>query len=221
MQSAPELIVLISKKLKLNAINRTKMHESKMEELKNKVEAVLFSSGKKMSVEEIARLCRTTAVTIIQQLQELKNDYDSKNSSLLLIDEGDGWKLTVREQYSSVVRKIVAETELTKTMMETLAVIAWKAPVLQSGIIKVRTNKAYDHLRELESSGFISREKHGRTKLLRLTERFFNYFDLRNAEEVKEKFRVEEAKGEPQAASSENVQQVSPEGESRDSEETC
>jgi segregation and condensation protein B len=170
------------------------MEQIKVEDMKNKVEAVLFSSGKKMSVEEIARLCRTAPAIVAEQLQLLKSDYDSKNSSLLLVGESDGWKLTVREQYASVVRKIVAETELTKTMMETLAVIAWKAPVLQSDIIKVRTNKAYDHLAELESSGFISREKHGRTKLLKLTERFFSYFDLRNAEEVKEKFRIEEEK---------------------------
>ena len=112
------------------------------------------------------------------------------------MDEGDGWKLTVREQYTPVVRKIIAETELTRTMMETLAVIAWKAPVLQSDIIKLRTNKDYEHLSELETSGFISREKKGRTKLLKLTERFFNYFDLKNSDEVKEKFKIEE----PQAS---------------------
>ncbi|MAG15939.1 SMC-Scp complex subunit ScpB [Candidatus Woesearchaeota archaeon] len=172
-----------------------------MEDIKNKVEAVLFSSGKKMTVEEVSKICRTSPETVAEQLKQLKNDYDNKDSSLLLMDEGDGWKLTVREQYTNVVRKIVAETELTRTMMETLAVIAWKAPVLQSDIIKVRTNKAYDHLSELESTGFISREKHGRTKLLKLTERFFNYFDLKNADEVKEKFKIEEPKPEEQKPS--------------------
>ncbi len=163
-----------------------------MEDFKNRIEAILFSSGKKMGVDEIAKLCRATPDEVKQHLCQLKSDYDSKNSSLLLVDDGDGWKLTVREQYASVVRKIVAETELTRTMIETLAVIAWKAPVLQSEVIRIRTNKAYDHLNELESSGFISRAKHGRTKLIKLTERFFSYFDLKNSDEVKEKFRVKE-----------------------------
>lgn len=165
-----------------------------MHELKNKVEALLFSSGKKMPVEEIAKLCRSDAVTVAQQLQQLKSDYESKNSSLLLIEEGDGWKLTVREQYAPVARRVVAETELTKTLMETLAVIAWKAPVLQSELIRIRTNKAYDHIAELESSGFISRERHGRTKLIRLTERFFRYFDVRTEQEVKERFKVADSR---------------------------
>lgn len=175
-----------------------------MEDFKNRIEAILFSSGKKMSVDEIAKLCRASPDEVKQQLQQLKGDYDSKNSSLLLVEEGDGWKLAVREQYASVVRKIVAETELTKTMIETLAVIAWKAPILQSEVIRIRTNKAYDHLAELESTGFISRAKHGRTKLIKLTDRFFSYFDLKNSDEVKEKFRIKE----PEQQQEPQVQQV-------------
>ncbi len=83
-------------------------------------------------------------------------------------------------------------------MIETLAVIAWKAPVLQSEVVRIRTNKAYDHLSELESSGFISRAKHGRTKLVKLTDRFFSYFDVKNAEDVKAKFKVQEPEQQEQ-----------------------
>lgn len=159
-------------------------------DLKKQLEAALFAAGRKMSVDELARLCRTTSTTVQQQLQELKADYDAKDSSLLLIDEPDGWKLSVREQYTSVVQKIVADTELTKTVIETLAVIAWKAPILQSTVIKMRTNKAYDHIFALEKSGFISREKHGRSQMIKLTDRFFKYFDLKSQEEVKDKFKA-------------------------------
>ena len=45
-------------------------------------------------------------------------------------------------------------------------------------MIHIRTNKAYDHLKELEQLGFISRKKHGRTNLIKLSEKFFKYFDL-------------------------------------------
>ena len=165
------------------------MPETQKQDLKKQLEAVLFAAGRKMSVEELARLCRTTPVPVQQQLQELKAEYDGKDSSLLLMDESDGWKLTVKEQYAPVVQKIVAETELTRTMIETLAVIAWKAPVLQSNVVRIRTNKAYDHIAGLEKSGFISREKHGRSHMIKLTERFFKYFDVKTPEEVKEKFK--------------------------------
>ncbi len=157
-------------------------------ELKNKVESVLFSAGKRMHIDELVKLCRSNKEEVQQALKELRDDYDTKNASLMVAEEGDFWKLTVREKYLGLVRKIVTATELSKTLMETLAVIAWKAPVKQSDVIKIRTNKAYDHLRELEEAGYITREKHGRTKLIKLAQRFFEYFDIPE-DKLKEKFK--------------------------------
>jgi len=126
-----------------------------------------------MSIEELSKLSRSKPDDIKQALVELKNDYDERKSSTMLVNEGDSWKLTIREQYLSLVQKIVTETELSKTIMETLAVIAFKYPIKQSDLIKIRTNKAYDHLKELQELGYISRQKHGRTNLIKLTEKFF------------------------------------------------
>ena len=158
-------------------------------ELKNKIEAVLFSAGKKVNLDYVAKLVRATKEEVLKSLKELKSEYESKNSSLSVIDEGEFWKLNVRENYSPIVRKIVPEAELTKTMIETLAVIAWKAPVLQSEVIRIRTNKAYDHISEIEKVGMISRVKHGRTMIIKLTQRFYDYFDVHNEEEIKNKFK--------------------------------
>src|SRR3989344_1209142 len=98
------------------------------------------------------------------------------------------WPVTIREQFLPLVRNIVTETELSKTIMETLAVIAFKYPIKQSDLIKIRTNKAYDHLKELEQMGYITRQKHGRTNLIKLTQKFFEYFDLPQ-EKLKEVFK--------------------------------
>ena len=155
--------------------------------LKNKLEALLFSSGRKMNIEELSRLIHVNPDEIQNSLAELKKEYDEKNSSVMIVNEGDSWKLTVREQFLSLVQKIVTETELTKTVTETLAVIAFKYPIKQSDLIKIRTNKAYDHLKELEEMGYITRQKHGRTYLIKLTQKFFEYFDLQE-EKLKEHF---------------------------------
>ena len=159
-----------------------------MENLKHKIEAILFSAGKKVNIEEIAKLANTSTSMAQQALNELKKDYSERVSSLKLVDEGNAWKIIVKDEFTSIVKKIVTETELSKTIMETLAVIAFRYPIKQSDLIKIRTNKAYDHLKELEEMGYISRQKHGRTKLIKLTQRFFEYFDLPE-EKVKEKFR--------------------------------
>lgn len=159
-----------------------------MERLKNKIEAILFSAGKKISLEEIAKLANTSSSMAHQVLSELKKDYSERGSGLLLAEEGSSWKMIVKDEFLPIVKKIVTETELTKTVMETLAVIAFKYPIKQSDLIKVRTNKAYDHLKELEEIGYISRQKHGRTKLIKLTQKFFEYFDLQE-EGLKEQFK--------------------------------
>src|SRR3989338_1522976 len=159
-----------------------------MEELKQKIEALLFSSGRKMPVEEIAMLCNKSIEKVQEALESLKKDYDDKDTSLMVVEEGNAWKLTVREQHLQMVRNIVTKTELSKSLMETLAVIAFKYPILQSDLIKLRTNKAYDHLVELEKSGYISRQKRGRTNLIKITDKFFKYFDL-TEDNLRDKFK--------------------------------
>ena len=159
-----------------------------MEDLKNKIEALLFSSGRFMDLEEIKRICRLRDEENLKKtLQDLKIDYDNRTSSLVLINEGNKWKIQTKQDYLHVVKKIITETELSKSLMETLAVIAWKYPIKQCDLIKVRTNKAYEHLKVLEEGGYISRQKHGRTKLIKLTDKFFGYFDL-PPERLKERF---------------------------------
>ncbi|MEK6891578.1 MAG: SMC-Scp complex subunit ScpB [Nanoarchaeota archaeon] len=164
------------------------MADPKKASAKSKVEAVLFSVGHKITIDEICRLCRSRKEEVLESLQELRAEYDSKQSSLMLFEEGDSWKFAVRDHLISVVRKIVTETELSRSVMETLAVIAFKYPILQADLIKMRTNKAYDHLAELEKSGYITRQKHGRTNLIKLTEKFFRYFDL-TEEKLKDQFK--------------------------------
>lgn len=159
-----------------------------MEERK-KVEAVLFAVGDKIEEEEIARLTKLDTDTVRKALEALKQEYKDKESTFILINEGTKWKLTVREDYMPIVQRIVPKTELSRPVLETLAVIAWKSPVLQSDIINIRSSKAYEHIGELESVGFITKQKYGRSFMLRLSQQFYEYFDIKSKEDVKQIFK--------------------------------
>ncbi len=159
------------------------------QELKNQVEALLFSSGRKMDLKELQlHLGYTPSELLLSVLCELRNDYNNRVGPLMIVEEGDMWKISVREKYVLLTRKINPNTELTRTMMETLAVIAWKQPITQSEVIAIRTNKAYEHIAELEKMGFLIKEKYGRTYILKLTQQFFMYFDLQDAKAARELF---------------------------------
>jgi len=148
-----------------------------MEE-KNRVEAIMFALGKDVAVSEVARLSGLAEGKVKEILNSLKEEYDKGENSMKLVDKGDFWKFTIKDKYLPLVSNLITETELDKSTMETLAVIAWKYPILQSDVIKIRHNKAYDHMRRLKEMGFLSKEKSGRTFKIHLTEKFFNYFDL-------------------------------------------
>jgi segregation and condensation protein B len=169
------------------------------EDYKNIVEALMFASGRLMSLDALLNLTgASNKQVIIKNIEKLKKEYEERKSPLMIVEEKDGWKLTVREQYLPIVRKIVSETELPKTILESLAVIAWKAPVLQSEIIDIRHNKAYDHIAELEELGFIKKEKKGRSFVLKLAEKFYEYFDVSGAKDIRQVFSkvVGEVKGQ-------------------------
>lgn len=168
-----------------------------MTELIKRLEAILFAVGRAVSERELTELAQASIEHVHSALKELKKEYEERDSPLLIIEEGDAWKLTVHETYMGTVQKINPHTELGRSILETLAVIAWKQPAKQSDVIKIRTNKAYEHIDELEKLGFVSKTKHGRTYLIKVTGKFFDYFDLPKDKNIKEIFKdvkdVEEA----------------------------
>jgi segregation and condensation protein B len=174
-----------------------------MQDIKNKIEAVLFISGKFMDTEEIANFCNVGSVGIIRDaIKELKEDYDKRESGLAIYEENGKYKLNLKKGYNHLSANLVSSCELDPPAQATLAVIAYKQPALQAEIIKMRGNKAYDHIKQLREQEFITSEKTGRTRLLKLAPKFFDYFDVIENEmkekfsEIGEKYKVEEQEKE-------------------------
>ena len=158
-----------------------------MDLAEKKVEAILFAVGKEITSERIASLCSMPVNAVEEIMKNLVAGYDAAGNSLKIIQKEAGWKLTVQDEFVPLVSSIVSSTELERPLMETLAVIAWRYPIVQSEVIKLRSPAAYEHMRILEEQDFITKEKSGRTYKVKLTKKFFNYFDL-PSEEAKQAF---------------------------------
>ncbi|HIG93251.1 TPA: SMC-Scp complex subunit ScpB [Candidatus Woesearchaeota archaeon] len=158
-----------------------------MESNEKKVEAVLFAVGKEITAERVAVLCQLEVSQVEGILAHLVAEYAQQDHSLQLVRKELGWKLTVKDEFVPLVSSLVSSTELEKPLMETLAVIAWKYPIVQSEIIKLRGSSSYEHMARLEELGFVEKGKHGRTFKVKLTRKFFEYFDL-PSEEAKQAF---------------------------------
>jgi segregation and condensation protein B len=152
-----------------------------------KVEAILFTVGKEITAERIGSLCSLDIKKVDKICKGLMKSYSESDNALQLVQKENGWKLTVQDEFVPLVSSIVSATELEQPLMQTLAVIAWKYPVVQSEVIKLRNQSAYEHMKELGERGFVEKEKFGRTYKIKLTKKFFEYFDL-PSKEAKEAF---------------------------------
>ena len=146
--------------------------------LKKQIEAILFTTGSFMSIDEIAKQLNANQETIVKTLQELKQDYLKQDSSLTIQQQDKLFKLNIKKEFGFISNKLLQDKEMDSPTTKTLAIIAYKSPVSQSEVINIRGNKAYDHIKSLKDSGLVSSEKQGRTRLLKLTHHFFDYFDI-------------------------------------------
>jgi segregation and condensation protein B len=168
--------------------NSTKSTQTTKDNLKHKIESLLFTLGRSISVERIGKMLgESDKKKIIKELQELKKEYSERGGGVVLENVGEEWHLTVKPEYLEPIKRHITQTEFPKSLAETMAVIAWKAPILQSEIVEIRSNKAYDHIKRLEEMGFITKKKKGRTYEIELTKRFFEYFDVENQDELKKR----------------------------------
>lgn len=150
-----------------------------MAELKNRVEAILFTTGRFISVEDIAKMCEIGSLgVVLEALNLLKEDYEKRGSALCMLNENGLWKLAIKKEFLHLTEKLLTDSELDRPTQQTLAVVAYKNPAMQSEIIKIRGNGAYDHIKALKELGFVTSEKSGRTRILKLTNKFFDYFDV-------------------------------------------
>lgn len=161
--------------------NQTEIKNEKGRKEQELVEALLFISGKFLSIEEISRFYDLGLGKARAILEKLMKKYSE--GAIRIIERNGFYKMDVKQEYAFLVNKIAAgESEFSKAEQETLAVIAYKKPVKQSYVVKVRGNKAYDHIKKFISLGLVTAKKSGRTFILDLSDNFYNYFSISKKE---------------------------------------
>ena len=149
-----------------------------MQQLKSRIEAVLFVTAKALTLEEIATYLDKEPEEVEQALLDLIMDYASRDGALEIDDE-NGYILQVRDEYSDIVEKI-CPIDLKPAVLRTLLVIALKEPIRQTELVKLRS-AAYEHVAELVEKGLVSKhkDKNGRSINIKTTPKFAEYFKLK------------------------------------------
>lgn len=150
-----------------------------MEQLKSRIEAVLFTTAKALNAKEIGEILNVEPDVAEEALLELIMDYSSREGALEIDDE-NGYILQVKEEHMDIVEKL-CPVELKPAVLRTLSVIALKEPIRQTVLKDMRGSTAYEHVQELLDKGLISKskDKNGRSFNLKTTPKFAEYFKLK------------------------------------------
>ena len=163
------------------------------------IESILFISGRFLSIQELMALSELNSMMIIECLGKLKDKHNKEDSSLEIIERDNLWKIDVRSEYHYLINKLAGGSqEFTTAEQGTLAIIAYKQPIKQSVIIKIRGNKAYDHVHKFVKLGLLKAKKEGHTNILTLSDEFYDYFGVAAGSNnvLKEKAVVKEEREE-------------------------
>jgi segregation and condensation protein B len=142
--------------------------------------AALYVTGKPLDLKVLGSVVGFRSEDKVKELARLlKAKYGNDGSCLEVLELSDGrFVMQLKPQYVRHVKKLATRQLLTAGPMKTLSFIAYKQPVTQSYLAKVRGNLTYSHVRQLREIGLISEDRLGRTKVLHTTPNFADYFNL-------------------------------------------
>ncbi|MFN9465729.1 MAG: SMC-Scp complex subunit ScpB, partial [Pseudanabaena sp.] len=116
--------------------------------LKQKVEAVLYLKGQPMNLAAIAEALGCEVEDAEMGLIDLITEYAHRDSALEIMETDVGFSLRLRSEFEDLVHKLIP-VDLGRGVLRTLAAIALKKNIVQSELIELRGAGAYQHVQEL------------------------------------------------------------------------
>nr|EGQ40421.1 MAG: segregation and condensation protein B [Candidatus Nanosalinarum sp. J07AB56] len=150
-----------------------------MDNKKSRLEAALYLSEEPLDREDIADVLNLGSMGYVDMLlDEFRNDLDEDSRGLELVQSPMGYELRAANKHLEHVRHLAPNQDLSEGVLRTMSLVAHNAPVMQSDIVEVRGNRAYQHIKQAVQRGFIDKEKKGRSSELDVTDYFLDYFDV-------------------------------------------
>ena len=161
------------------------------DDLKSIIENILLAADQPVNIAELEKIFFSTVekndLRLI--LEELKEEYQSRN--LQILEVAEGYQLCTRHEYNDWVRKFLKldrSSRLSQPGLDTLSIIAYKQPL---------TRQEVDDIRGVDSSGVIKtllekkvigpagrKKVPGRPIMYRTTQKFLEYFGLKDLNDL-------------------------------------
>lgn len=164
-----------------------------LEKLEAVIEAILFTMGNSVPVNEIAATIEQDVSTTRKILHTMMDKYQKETRGIQIIELEDCFQMCTKADYYEHLIKLVNQPKkhiLTEVMMETLSIIAYKQPVTRAeieGIRGVKCDHAVNKLLEYNLICEVGRkDAPGRPILFGTTEDFLRCFGVPSVDELPE-----------------------------------
>jgi segregation and condensation protein B len=156
--------------------------EAKEEEKRNiaVVEAALYVSGRPLDLKTIGSVLGTRSKRRAKALvRDLAEKYAKLDGALEILElQDERFVMQLKNDYLPSVKRLSIRPLLSQATLQTLAYVAYRQPVAQAHVALVRGGSVYGQVKELRKLGLISAERLGKTRILKTTETFSDYFNL-------------------------------------------
>lgn len=161
-----------------------------MENLKEIIESLLFVAETALTTERIKQVTTADAKEIRDALQALADEYESRQGGFYLNEVAGGYQIRTRPEYNEWIKRLIQPNppRMSKAALETLAIIAYKQPIIRSDIEYIRGVDCGGILRLLLERKFLRvlgrKEIPGRPLIYATTKQFLEVFDLKDLKDL-------------------------------------
>lgn len=156
------------------------------------LEALLFVAGEPLSIDRMKEILEgVDRGKIKSSLYKLQEEYKLRDSGLTIVEVAGGFQIVTRlevGEYVKKLRKIKYATRLSKPSLETLAIIAYKQPIVKTEIEEIRGVDSTGVIKGLLNKRLIRivgrKDEPGRPILYGTTKEFLHYFGLRDLSDL-------------------------------------
>ncbi len=168
--------------------------------LRQVLEALLFASDVPLSAAKITQTLGLDSARVVKlAVEELNDVYTQREAAFRIEERAGGYQILTLPQYAEYIQRLMRkrdEGRLTPAALETLAIVAYKQPILRVDVEAIRGVACGEVIRTLMEYNLVKivgrAEEVGRPMLYGTTKHFLEVFglsslkDLPKAEQLKE-----------------------------------
>jgi len=156
------------------------------------LEALLFGTHHPLTAGRLAELMELPNTKPIRRaVRELNQQYEQSGRSFRVEQVAGGFQLLTLPEFGETLKRLhqkEIDTKLTKAALETLAIVAYKQPILRADVEAIRGVACGETIRSLMEKHLVKiagrAELPGRPILYGTTKRFLELFGLNNLKDL-------------------------------------